>query len=60
MSELKTLVVTQLKRVKGPDLESNIVDLGLVSGRQRRRVEPQELLDERDESLNEAHLLFLP
>lgn len=31
MSDLKSLVQEQLKRVKGPDLESNIVDLGLVS-----------------------------
>ena len=31
MSDLKTQVVEQLRRVKGPDLDDNIVDLGLVS-----------------------------
>ena len=31
MSVSKTLVLERLRRVKGPDLEGNIVDLGLVS-----------------------------
>ena len=31
MSVTKALVLERLRRVKGPDLESNIVDLGLVS-----------------------------
>lgn len=31
MSDLKTAVVERLRHVKGPDLEGNIVDLGLVS-----------------------------
>jgi ATP-binding protein involved in chromosome partitioning len=31
MSPSKSLVLERLRRVKGPDLESNIVDLGLVS-----------------------------
>lgn len=31
MSDLKAQVVERLRRVKGPDLEGNIVDLGLVS-----------------------------
>ena len=31
MSLSKTLVLERLRRVKGPDLESNIVDLGMVS-----------------------------
>jgi ATP-binding protein involved in chromosome partitioning len=31
MSELKAQVVERLRRVKGPDLDGNIVDLGLVS-----------------------------
>ena len=31
MSDLKAQVLDRLRRVKGPDLESNIVDLGLVS-----------------------------
>ena len=31
MSDLRTEVVERLRRVKGPDLEGNIVDLGLVS-----------------------------
>jgi len=31
MSVSKTLVLDELRRVKGPDLEGNIVDLGLVS-----------------------------
>ena len=31
MSVSKTLVLERLRKVKGPDLESNIVDLGLVS-----------------------------
>jgi len=31
MSDLKTQVIERLRRVKGPDLDGNIVDLGLVS-----------------------------
>lgn len=31
MSDLKTEIIQRLRRVKGPDLEGNIVDLGLVS-----------------------------
>src|SRR5918992_5876651 len=31
MSVTKTQVLDQLRRVKGPDLEGNIVDLGLIS-----------------------------
>ena len=31
MSDLKAQVVERLRRVKGPDLDGNIVDLGLVS-----------------------------
>ncbi len=31
MSVSKDLILSELRRVKGPDLESNIVDLGLVS-----------------------------
>ncbi|MGB7433273.1 MAG: iron-sulfur cluster carrier protein ApbC [Ahrensia sp.] len=31
MSDLKAAIIEQLKRVKGPDLTSNLVDLGLVS-----------------------------
>src|SRR5688572_22151381 len=31
MSVTKTQVLEELRRVKGPDLEGNIVDLGLVS-----------------------------
>lgn len=31
MSDLKAQVIERLRRVKGPDLDSNIVDLGLVS-----------------------------
>lgn len=31
MSVTKEQILSELRRVKGPDLESNIVDLGLVS-----------------------------
>jgi ATP-binding protein involved in chromosome partitioning len=31
MSDIKTQVLTELKRVRGPNLDGNIVDLGLVS-----------------------------
>ncbi len=31
MSVTKDQIVEQLRRIKGPDLEGNIVDLGLVS-----------------------------
>lgn len=31
MSDIKAAIIEQLKRVKGPDLTSNLVDLGLVS-----------------------------
>ncbi|MGE0023077.1 MAG: iron-sulfur cluster assembly protein, partial [Hyphomicrobium sp.] len=31
MSDLKSQVIERLRRVKGPDLDGNIVDLGLVS-----------------------------
>ncbi|MEL7048450.1 MAG: iron-sulfur cluster assembly protein, partial [Pseudomonadota bacterium] len=31
MTISKTLILDELRRVKGPDLEGNIVDLGLVS-----------------------------